>query len=191
MIRNLAAGMALLAACQTSWAGTSMQVQGLAFPPPAFKQFCRQEPGLCSTAGGAKVINLSDDRMKELETINAGVNRRVQEQNDEQSSGREDHWQVPGKVGDCEDFAILKKRDLIARGWPSSALLLTVVKAWGSGHTVLTVRTDAGDLILDNRTSRVKDWSRTPYRYFARQVQGDGSAWQRIGGAIPLERTPI
>ena len=44
-----------------------------------------------------------------------------------------------------------------------------------------------GDLILDNRTSRIKDWSRTPYRYFARQAQGNGAKWQRIGGAVAAE----
>ena len=104
---------------------------------------------------------------------------------DQRHWGQEDYWATPFETlasngGDCEDFAILKKRELVSMGWPSSALLLTVVRARGTGHTVLTIRTAEGDLILDNRTSRIKDWSRTPYRYFARQAQGTifpKSAW--------------
>jgi predicted transglutaminase-like cysteine proteinase len=87
---------------------------------------------------------------------------------------------VPNTKGDCEDFAILKKRELMRRGWPSSALLLTVARSGGEGHTVLTVRTNDGDLVLDNRTFAIKDWSRTPYKYFARQSQSNGKNWERI-----------
>jgi len=184
MIRIVGAAALLLCLGQAGSAGTSMQMQGPAFPPPAFNEFCRQQPELCSTAGGSGVVGLSTARMKQLQAVNSGVNRRIREQSDRQTSGREDEWSLPARVGDCEDFAILKKRELVRMGWPSSALLLTVARAWGAGHTVLTVRTSEGDLILDNRTSRIRDWSRTPYRYFARQAQGNGSKWQRIGGAV-------
>ena len=93
---------------------------------------------------------------------------------------------MPRNKGDCEDFAILKKRELVRRGWPGSVLLITVARSGGEGHTVLTVRTNQGDLILDNRTSAIKDWSRTPYRYFARQSQANGKNWERIGSARQL-----
>ena len=83
--------------------------------------------------------------------------------------------------GDCEDFAIMKKSELIKRGWPRSALLLTVGWLGMQGHTVLTVRTSEGDLILDNRTSAVRNWSQTSLRYFARQSQSNGRTWERIG----------
>jgi predicted transglutaminase-like cysteine proteinase len=89
---------------------------------------------------------------------------------------------VPTTYGDCEDFAILKKHELLKRGWPASALLLTVARYRGQGHTVLTVRTNEGDLVLDNLTSSIKDWSRTPYNYFARQSQADGRRWELIEG---------
>ncbi|MHC2540142.1 putative transglutaminase-like cysteine proteinase [Sinorhizobium meliloti] len=90
---------------------------------------------------------------------------------------------MPTAYGDCEDFAILKKRELLKRGWPASALLLTVARYRGEGHTVLTVRTSEGDLVLDNRTNSVRDWSRTPYNYFARQSQSNGKRWELIAGA--------
>ena len=188
MIRLTAlfACVALAACSQTSTAGTTMQMRGYAFPPSAFKAFCAKEKALCSTRGDAKVVDLTASRKAELSRVNASVNRRIRERSDLSSTGKDDYWGVPTKYGDCEDFAILKKRELMKLGWPASALLLTVVTLGGEGHTVLTVRTSAGDLVLDNRTSAIKDWSRTGYRYFARQSQSDGKSWERIGSARPI-----
>jgi len=172
----------LAAVCgQTSSAGTVMQVTGQAFPPPAFKSFCALERALCSTRGSKKVVELTSARRLELSEVNSAVNHRIAERSDVATSGKADDWTVPSKQGDCEDFAILKKSELIKRGWPASALLLTVARSFGQGHTVLTVRTSEGDLVLDNRTSAVRDWSRTSYRYFARQSQSNGKTWERIG----------
>jgi predicted transglutaminase-like cysteine proteinase len=55
---------------------------------------------------------------------------------------------------------MLMKRQALARlGWPPSALLVTVVRdRRGQGHAILTVRTDQGDLILDNLNSNVVSW---------------------------------
>ena len=114
------------------------------------------------------------------------VNHRITERSDIQTTGRMDEWDLPKDQGDCEDFAILKKSELMKRGWPASAMLLTVVRSHGEGHTVLTVRTSEGDLVLDNMTSAIRDWSRTPYRYFARQSQSDGRSWERIGSAAQI-----
>ncbi|MFC6489679.1 transglutaminase-like cysteine peptidase [Nitratireductor sp. GCM10026969] len=166
--------------------GTRMELTGRAFAPPAFRHFCARQARLCSTSGSQKLVELSDSRLAELRKVNNSVNRRIIERSDVATSGRADDWRVPAKYGDCEDYAILKKAELIKLGWPASALLLTVARSGGEGHTVLTARTSRGDLILDNRTSSVKDWSHTPYRYFARQSQENGKAWERIGSAIPI-----
>ena len=167
-------------------AGTTMEMKGAAYPPPAFKPFCAKEKSLCSTRGPRKVFELTPSRKAELAKVNTSVNRQVAERSDLETTGKPDDWRVPRNKGDCEDFAILKKRELVRRGWPSSVLLITVARSGGQGHTVLTVRTNEGDLILDNRSSAIKDWSRTPYRYFARQSQSNGKNWERIGSARPL-----
>jgi predicted transglutaminase-like cysteine proteinase len=163
-----------------------MEVRGYAFPPPAFKTFCAKEPLLCSTTGKTKAIDLTPERLEELKAVNKAANNQVKERSDAEVAGRHDDWRVADGVGDCEDFAILKKQMLMARGWPASALLLTVAWSGWEGHTVLTVRTSKGDLILDNRTSAIRDWSRTPYRYFARQSQNDHGTWTRIRSAKPI-----
>lgn len=183
MIRLMAlfaAALALASCNQTLETGKMMSTQGYAFAPPAFYPFCSKEPRLCSTTGGTKLVKLTPRRQAELASVNSSVNSRIGERSDIASSGRADIWRVPTKVGDCEDFAILKKSELLKRGWPASALLLTVATLGGEGHTVLTVRTDKGDLVMDNRSSAVRDWSRSPYRYFARQSQSEYGKWTRI-----------
>jgi predicted transglutaminase-like cysteine proteinase len=175
---------ALTAACsQTLDSGPAMQTRGYAFAPPAFKAFCAKEKALCSTRGASKVVELTDERKAELVKVNASVNRRIAQRSDLKTTGQDDKWDLPRKEGDCEDFAILKKSELIKHGWPASALLLTVARSGSEGHTVLTARTSEGDLVLDNMTSAIRNWSRTPYRYFARQSQSNGSTWERIGSA--------
>jgi predicted transglutaminase-like cysteine proteinase len=154
---------------------------GLAFAPPAFYEFCERQPRLCTTTGSARTVSLTPALEKEMREVNLAVNRRIREQSDREALGKTDDWRLPSRVGDCEDFAILKKHELMKRGWPASSLLLTVVTSGGEGHVLLTVRTDRGDFVLDNRTNAVRDWQRAPYRFFARQSQTGHGKWDRIG----------
>jgi predicted transglutaminase-like cysteine proteinase len=60
------------------------------------------------------------------------------------------------------------------------ALLITTVEdrnADKGRHAVLTVRTDRGELILDNQTPEVLFWYETNYRYLARQSTTDPNIW--------------
>jgi len=151
--------------------------------PAAFYTFCSRQPGECagrSGRGNSKIV-LNSTRWGELQKVNNQVNRSVREVSDLMNFGHKDVWQLPDRKGDCEDFALLKRQRLIALGWPSSALLMTVVRDRnGEGHAVLTVVTDKGDYILDNITRRISLWSRTPYVYFSRQSQSDPRTWVSI-----------
>jgi predicted transglutaminase-like cysteine proteinase len=170
--------------------GTEMQLEGKGFGPPAFRSFCGRMARLCNTSSGARVVQLTEAKRQQLQAVNSSVNSSIKQQSDMKTNGVEDLWTVPTTAGDCEDFAILKKKELLNRGWPAASLLLTVARLPFSneGHVVLTVRTSAGDLILDSRTSSVKDWSSTSYRYYARQSQ-KSAGWDRIGKAIPIHTT--
>ena len=178
-----------LAGAFAAQAGTIMETRGKGFPPPAFYAFCSRQPSLCSTAGDTKVVALKPQLSAQLNQVNRSVNSRITELSDRATVGKDDDWRLPTVSGDCEDIAILKKQELMRRGWPASALLLTVASYHGEGHTVLTVRTSQGDLVLDNLTNAVRDWSSTPYSYFARQAQGNGKRWERIGAAKPVVTT--
>ena len=107
----LAAGATVLSVtfCQTSSAGTAMELTGPAFPPPAFYSFCAKQRALCSTRGSKRVIELTSARKAELMRVNSTVNSRIAQRSDLSTSGKADTWALPSKQGDCEDFAILEK----------------------------------------------------------------------------------
>jgi predicted transglutaminase-like cysteine proteinase len=59
---------------------------------------------------------------------------------------------------------------------------MTIVKdEHGEGHAILTVKTNKGELILDNLVAEVKPWNQVPYRFVKRQSQTDQNAWVDIG----------
>ena len=96
--------------------------------------------------------------------------------------GKEEYWTYPvDGYGDCEEYVLEKQRVLIEAGWPKSALLITVAKdIQNGGHAVLTVRTDHGDMILDNQIEAVLPWYSTPYRYIKRQSASSPVKWTGI-----------
>jgi len=151
--------------------------------PKAFYSFCGSNPGECSrkNSKAGKSVKMTPERWGELNSVNRTVNRSVREVSDMMTAGRKDVWQLPDAKGDCEDFALLKRQRLIALGWPSSALLMTVVRDRDlGGHAVLSVVTDKGDYVLDNRSRRISLWSSTPYIYFSRQSQSNPKAWVTV-----------
>jgi predicted transglutaminase-like cysteine proteinase len=58
--------------------------------------------------------------------------------------------------------------------------MAVVREASGAGHAVLMVRTDRGDLILDNQDGMVRLWNETPYQFVKRQSQENAGAWVLI-----------
>src|SRR5258708_38595363 len=85
--------------------------------------------------------------------------------------------------GDCNDYAVSKRHELLDRGWPARALLLSeVVTNSGEHHLILVVRTRSGDLVLDNMTAQIKPWSRANYRWVRIQSPNSSRLWATIGG---------
>ncbi len=166
-----------------------MATGGRTSQPIGHFQFCvdhRAECHLVTTRDPR--VRLTPKRWNELTTVNATVNRMIMPATDMAVYGRTEVWAYPTKSGDCEDVALLKRRDLIKKGWPVGALLMTVVRqANGDGHAVLTVLTDRGDLVLDNLRSRILVWSETNYQFVKRQSEFDTGEWVAINdGHAPL-----
>jgi predicted transglutaminase-like cysteine proteinase len=160
-----------------------MEVAQNVMAPPAFVDFCRREPQECQHVGPVRrSVPLTLQRRKDLQFVNDAVNAAIREVSDLVQHGVEDRWSVPtNNQGDCEDFALLKRKMLIERGWPSSVLLLAVVRtSTGEGHAVLLAVTDAGELVLDNRTSAIKAWNDSGYFFFLRQAQGHSMKWVAV-----------
>jgi predicted transglutaminase-like cysteine proteinase len=171
-----------------------MQTFGAAEPPHGFVAFCQQEPDECTaTSKAEKPVAVSATRLRELDEVNRWVNQSITPQTDFDHYGVKEYWAIPrdGK-GDCEDYALLKRHMLMQRGWPSSALLITVVIDENKeGHAVLTALTQAGDLILDNRSMQIRLWSKTPYEFVMRQSPRNPQMWVYLGPALDEAPAPI
>ncbi|MGE3067416.1 MAG: transglutaminase-like cysteine peptidase [Hyphomicrobiaceae bacterium] len=170
-----------------------MRVYSIAQPPYGFVLFCNRMPRECADTSLVEQRMPADpDRLSELDTVNRAVNREIEPATDMEIYGQTEYWTIPTDRGDCEDYALLKRKRLIARGWPASALLMTVVRdEKGEGHAVLTARTQIGDLILDNKNDEVKPWYRTPYRYVMRQSYLDPRVWMSLDPAQANTPVPL
>jgi predicted transglutaminase-like cysteine proteinase len=157
-----------------------MRVYGSAEPPRGFVQFCQENPGECTANSSVETrVAASSQRLHELDEVNRRVNQSVTPEMDWDHYGVNEYWTLltDGRR-DCEDYALLKRHELMQLGWPSSALLMTVViDENGEGHAVLSARTEAGDFILDNKVNDVRLWSKTPYQFVLRQSYVDPHSW--------------
>ncbi|MBH5369020.1 transglutaminase-like cysteine peptidase [Bradyrhizobium glycinis] len=141
-------------------------------PPMAYTQFCLRYRDDCRTRpifrGGS--VKLTEQRWADLKEVNRIVNRDIAPEPNELGLAGE-QWLINPARGDCNDYAVTKRHELLARGWPSRALLLSeVIANSGEHHLILVVRTAEGDLVLDNMTQAIKLWSRVPYRWVRMQM---------------------
>lgn len=153
-------------------------------PPIGWVQFCQDYASYCDVQDlPARQVVLTEANWKQLLHINATVNSAIQPVTDMDHWGVAEHWDIPtdGK-GDCEDYALEKRRQLMQAGWPRQALLMTVVRDKnGDGHAVLTVKSDRGDLILDNQEAKVLLWDQTGYKFIKRQSAESPNRWLGLG----------
>jgi predicted transglutaminase-like cysteine proteinase len=148
--------------------------------PIGAADFCRREPTACQpNKTVVQAETLTPASWSQLIAVNDAVNRKIVPETDQDNYHQVEYWTYPADGrGDCEDIALEKQRELIAAGWDPSTLLMTVVReADGNGHAVLMVRTDRGDLILDNQNGKVLLWKDTPYAFIKRQSQADAGKW--------------
>ncbi len=159
-----------------------MRVFGNTLPPHGYVKFCAKHRYECRSDGRTKKrFAATPQLLSVLDQVNRRVNKFITPATDLELYGREEHWTLPKYRGDCEDYALLKRRLLMQRGWPASALLLTVVRdQQGDGHAVLTARTDQGDFILDNKDHKVRLWHQTPYTFIMRQSYLNPMAWMSL-----------
>ena len=174
------------------------QVQKIAFmtsfgdtlPPIGYVTFCRDHQPECRPARRfADRIQLTAAKFREIEEVNRSVNAAVAPITDLELYGKPEVWAYPSaNKGDCEDYVLLKRRTLIEHGFPESALLITVVRDENNeGHAILTVRTDKGDFVLDNKRRDVVRWAETHYTFVKRQSEKNPLVWISL---LPPDSVP-
>ena len=160
----------------------NMETEGPTNPPVGHYEFCRTAPDECrANPTKAAPMTLTRETWKTILDVNYDVNEQITPMTDKEIYGVEEHWAYPDTVGDCEDYVLLKRRELMQAGIAPGNLLITVVlQPNGDGHAVLTVRTDRGDFILDNMRSKVLIWSDTEYTYLKRQSVENAGRWVKL-----------
>jgi predicted transglutaminase-like cysteine proteinase len=149
--------------------------------PYGWKDFCQREKAEClEPVLPALDINLTSATFAKLDRINRMVNQTIEPiSNFDHWGTMLDHWDYPldGK-GDCKVYALYKRKLLIDMGFPRQALLMTIVRdLQDEGHTILTVKTNRGEFVLDNLSDEIRPWDATGYRFIKRQSQADPNVW--------------
>jgi predicted transglutaminase-like cysteine proteinase len=151
---------------------STLTVFGTARPTAAAAEFCRRLPSECRVdVSEPETIPLTPQNWLMITSVNRHVNASISGVSDQEHWGVEDRWDYPddGK-GDCEDIQLLKRKLLADTGLPRRAMRMAmVIDQDGAGHAVLLIRTDRGDLILDNRRDEVLAWHGTAYTFVKRE----------------------
>ncbi len=153
-------------------------------PIKGWIEFCARYRDECAIdPSEPAIISLNPQTWRTIVTVNEAVNSEIKVRTDREHWGVEDRWDLAEDgFGDCEDYQLLKRKRLVDAGFPRRALRMAVtVDEENAGHAVLMVRTDRGDLVLDNKHNRVLSWHATGYVYVKREGH-DSTAWIALGG---------
>jgi predicted transglutaminase-like cysteine proteinase len=137
-------------------AALAPMIQHIAFDTPtlapmAYTMFCLRYADQCKPQrmmfrGGP--VRMTAERWNDLKEVNNLVNAAIVPEHNFGGLAAE-KWLIGPSSGDCNDYAVTKRSELLDRGWPARALLLSeVVTGWGEHHLVLVVRTRSGDLVV-------------------------------------------
>jgi len=160
-----------------------MHTGGRTTQPVGHYEFCQKLPQECAQrTPEQEPVELTRKLWSSIVSINNSVNTRIVPRTDMEMWGKEEVWSYPDSgFGDCEDYALEKRRELMALGVPAGNLLMTVARQPnGDGHAVLTVSTSLGEFILDNLESKVLSWTDTDYTYLKRQSDTNSGVWVTI-----------
>ena len=186
MINIIRSGLLAIAAMplmvSTGHAASFMPSGARTSQPIGHYQFCQDHPEDCNARTARPgVVKLTRAMWGAMQDINNTINTMIEPVTDMDLWGTEEKWSYPVNRGDCEDYVLLKQKQLEERGFPASNLLITVVRQRnGAGHAVLTVRTDRGDFVLDNLEPKILSWDETEYRFLKRQSDRNAAQWVSV-----------
>ena len=148
-------------------------------PPRGWIDWCARSPVDCA-ADKAVVTDTESTRVTIAGAL-ARVKTRVVAIAEPQGA---DTWRLPiDGIGDCEDFALQLRHELVRAGLPHGALKIAVTREPDSQlHAVLTIATDGPTLVLDPmRSSEPLDWRQTGLTFLALEEPMPDGSWLRIG----------
>jgi len=150
-------------------------------------RFCLRYPADCrSNPTENERIDLTDENAELLDGVNRDVNAAIAPVKKSYGKNLQEAWTIALFTGDCNDYAVTKRHELLRSGLPAKALRLAVVRTRsGSDHLVLLVATTKGDLVLDNLTEAILPWQGADYQWIKIQSARDARFWYdvKVSGA--------
>lgn len=148
--------------------------------PYGHVEYCTRHAADCGVRKHRR--NLPPARLAILSKVNIAVNRAIKPVSDESQHGQLEVWTVGATAGDCEDYALEKRSQLLRLGYEPQNLLLAMTHTGIEYHTVLVVRSRAGDFILDNLTDAVVPVSASSLEFIKVQSPDYGGNWLKVTG---------
>ena len=144
-------------------------------------RFCLRYPADCkSDPTEITTVDLTAETLETIHRVNRDVNASIMPVG-KSTAIADGGWTVSPASGDCNDYAVTKRHELMRRGFPAKAVRLAVVKTTsGIGHLVLVVSTNKGDLVLDNLSETIQPWQFTKYQWLKIQSASDARFWFEI-----------
>jgi predicted transglutaminase-like cysteine proteinase len=181
MMRKLVFALAAFATMATSAGAISLGSTRALKPrtspslaaPVGYQIFCIKFKDQCQ-GGGASSISYTSSTASVMGRVNDSVNHAMRYRSDSSED-----WRVGVSAGDCEDFALTKRSHLVRAGLPAGALRMATARtAKGEFHAVLIVKTDKGDLVLDNIRKTIVPRGQSGYRYL-KIATSNPAVWQK------------
>jgi predicted transglutaminase-like cysteine proteinase len=151
--------------------------------PIGYTEFCLRYRDDCE-ARGSDLPWLSMLRWDELSFVNQQVNRTIVPKTAPADPIAE-QWQLSPLFGNCNDYAVTKRHDLLVLGWPTDALLLSeVVTRAGEHHLILVAHTKTADMVLDNLDPAIRSVGSTAYRWVRAESPANPKFWSRVSVSV-------
>ena len=154
-------------------------------PPIAHTIFCNNYPHECSRSKASSSFLTSNPRLlyAELDLVNRQVNAAIRPEAAKARGAFGNIWLLFPSAGNCNDYVVSKRHELMARGWPSSALLLAeVALSSGEHHLVLVVDAGHETYVLDNlKPNIVRLSNAADYRWIRIESPQVPKNWARMG----------
>lgn len=146
--------------------------------PFAHVKFCLKYQDECQDRGGESVVALTAKNQAMIDGVNSAINAAIVSREDPTRTGT---WEINPPAGDCNDYAVSKRSELIEGGLPERAVRLAIgVTPQGIGHTVVVIRTTNGDMVLDNRNYDMKRWDHTDLAWLKVESSSNPKMWNSL-----------
>jgi len=156
-------------------------------------RFCLRYPSDCQpTSVKDEPITLNAQSLALLRRVNDRINSSIISKQRSFGSNLEDAWTIALDMGDCNDYAVTKRHELLKSGFPSNALRLSADEtAAGIGHLLLVVVTTKGNLVMDNLIKTIRPWRLTDYQWLRIQSAHDPHYWSEVRSDPPPPRLSL